>query len=173
MTPVLQRRRTVCARVPVVAAKRDRRLIALVGLIAVGLALGPDPDAASAQGTASPAATPAAGSTQTSEGGQVTIKVTWAGPAGGLVFQVTMDTHAVDLDEYDLNTLAVLRTAQGIEVRPSAWDAPKGGHHRQGALTFPAQGPDGKALLSQDAREITLTIRDVAGVPERTFRWTW
>lgn len=155
------------------ATRRVPGVVALAGLIIAGVALGPQLGAARAQGAAGPAAaTPAGASTQTSEGGQVTVKATWAGPSG-LVFQVAMDTHAVDLDQYDLATLAVLRAGQGTEVRPSAWDAPKGGHHRQGTLTFPAQGPDGKAVLSPTVKEITLIIRDVGGVPERTLRWTW
>ena len=158
---------------PATTARRARWWIALATLVAaVGVAAGPRISTASAQGA--PGQVPAAaGSTQTSEGSQVTVKVTWAGPASGLVFRVAMDTHVVDLDQYDLRTLAVLRTGQGAAVRPSAWDAPKGGHHREGTLTFPARGPDGKGLLGQNVREITLTIREVAGVPERTFRWTW
>ncbi len=35
---------------------------------------------------------------QTSDGGQVTVVVDWSGPAGGAVFDVTLDTHSVDLD---------------------------------------------------------------------------
>jgi hypothetical protein len=128
--------------------------------------------AANAQGAPGQAPAPA-GSTQISEEGGVTVQVTWDGPQSGPVFRVVMNTHSVDLDQYDLRTLAVLRTAQGTDVPPSAWDAPKGGHHREGTLTFPAQGPDGKDILGQDARGIALIIRNVAGVSERTFRWTW
>ena len=148
--------------------------IALAALAAaVGLALGPQLTTAGAQGTPGPGGTTPAGAAQTSEGGGVTVQVTWDGPSTGPVFHVAMNTHAVDLDQYDLRALAVLRTDQGTDMRPSAWDAPKGGHHREGTLTFPAQGPDGKNLLGPNVREITLIIRDVAGVPERTFRWTW
>ena len=156
-------------------ARRPRR-IALAALVAaVGLVLGPQLTTARAQGAPGQAGTtPAAtGPAQTNEGAGVTVQVTWDGPSSGPVFRVVMNTHAVDLDQYDLRALAVLRTDQGTDMRPSAWDAPKGGHHREGTLTFPAQGPDGKNLLGPNVREITLIIRDVAGVPERTFRWTW
>ena len=64
--------------------------------------------------------------TQTSEGGGVTVAVTWQGPSAGPVFDVAMDTHSVDLDGYDLRQLAVLRNDQGQEVRPNGWDAPAG-----------------------------------------------
>jgi hypothetical protein len=100
----------------------------------------------------------------------VTIKVTWSGLSAGPVFDVVMDTHAIDLDGYNLAQLAVLRV-DGREVQPSGWDAPKGGHHRQGALAFPATAPDGKPLIESDTRAVELVIRDVAGVPERIFRW--
>lgn len=113
----------------------------------------------------------ASGATQTSEGGGVTIEVAWKGPSAGSVFDVTMDTHSVDLDGYDLKKLAVLRDDRGKEVRPSDWNAPKGGHHREGTLAFPEKAPDGSSVIGPDTREITLVIRDVAGVPERKFAW--
>jgi hypothetical protein len=120
---------------------------------------------------ATAAGTPAR--TISNEGGQVTVEVTWAGPvtgAGDSVFNVVLDTHAVDLDRYDLRDLAVLRTDTGIEVRPTEWQAPKGGHHRQGPLVFP-NTLDGRPVLGPDTRTIELIIRDVAGVGERSFTW--
>jgi len=114
----------------------------------------------------------ASGSTQTSEGGAVTVEVTWQGRSAGPVFRVAMDTHSVDLDSYDLMKLAVLRIDQGQELRPSGWDAPPGGHHRSGTLTFPVNAPDGSPLIGPNTRTIELVIRGVAGVPERVFRWT-
>lgn len=109
--------------------------------------------------------------TQTSDAGRVTVKVTWTGAASGIAFRVIMDTHSVDLDGYDLQQLAVLRTDQGLESQPSGWDAPKGGHHREGTLTFPATTADGTPLIGPSTGTIELLIRDVAGVPERSFRW--
>jgi hypothetical protein len=119
-----------------------------------------------------PAATTSGTATQTNEGGQVTIKATWQGPSAGPTFAVVMDTHAVDLDGYDLTHLAALRIDGGREVLPAGWDAPKGGHHREGTLTFPATAADGRALIAPGTRTVELVIRDVAGVPERIFRWT-
>lgn len=122
-----------------------------------------------------PSSTPPAASsagTQTSEGGNVTVKVTWQGTAAGPVFTVSMDTHSVDLDRYDLRQLAVLRTDQGQEIQPTGWDAPKGGHHREGTLTFPATTADGQPVVGPNTRNVELVIRNVAGVPERILRWT-
>jgi hypothetical protein len=82
-----------------------------------------------------------------------------------------MNTHAIDLDGYDLRQLAVLRTEKGQEVQPIGWDAPKGGHHRQGTLTFPTKTTAGEPVISSSTRSVEIVIRDVAGVPERTFQW--
>lgn len=109
--------------------------------------------------------------TRTSEDGEVTVKVVWEGRDAGPTFDVTMDTHSVDLDGYDLRKLAVLRNDSGQEVRARAWAAPKGGHHREGTLSFPEKTANGGAMIGKDTREIRLIIRDVAGVPERSFEW--
>jgi hypothetical protein len=87
------------------------------------------------------------------------------------VFDVVLDTHSVDLDAIDLRQLAVLRTSDGREARPTGWDAPKGGHHRSGTLAFPASAADGAPLIGQETQTITLVIQNVAGVPARTFTW--
>ena len=110
--------------------------------------------------------------TQTNEDRQITIKATWQGRGAGPVFAVEMDTHAVNLDGYDLKQLAVLRTDQGQEIQPVSWNAPTGGHHRSGTLTFPATLADGTPLIGSNTRNIELVIRNVGGVPERTLKWT-
>ena len=151
------------------SAERERPaplLLLVAGLIAV---------VASACGGSQQNAAATAASTslrQSSDAGNVTVDVTWKGSAAGPVFTVAMNTHSVDLDGYDLRTLAVLRTDQGIEVQPASWDAPQGGHHREGTLTFPTTTADGKPLLGPETRSFALTIRGIAGVPERTLRWT-
>ncbi len=100
-----------------------------------------------------------------------TTTATWLGSSAGMVFSVAMNTHAVDLDSYDLKQLATLRIDGGREVQPTSWEAPKGGHHRSGTLTFPATDTDGRPLIASGTRTIELVIRDVAGVPERVFAW--
>lgn len=127
--------------------------------------------AATPQPAAQPAAAQAAGATQTNEGGQVTVAATWQGRAAGPLFSVALNTHAVDLDGYDLKQLAVLRIDGGPAVQATAWDAPKGGHHRSGTLTFPAVGADGQPVIGPGAQTVELVIRDLAGVPERSLRW--
>ena len=84
-----------------------------------------------------------------------------------LTFNITMDTHSVDLDVYDLTNLATLRDSQGRQFKATSWKAPKGGHHRSGTLGFKSDQP----LLQQDTKYIELLIKDVANVPERVLRW--
>ena len=116
----------------------------------------------------SSANSPTNGLVQSSTGGSVTIDVEWIKREGNfLIFDVAMDTHSVDLDQYDLRELAVLRDDTGNEYRPVSWDAAPGGHHREGRLTFPL--PD---LVSQGkAKYVEITIRNVAGIEARVLKW--
>lgn len=90
-----------------------------------------------------------------------------ASPTDTLDFDVSMNTHSVDLS-WDLAAQSVLATDAGLEVQGQSW--PSGsGHHYEGTLTFPAKTADGKLLLD-GAKKLTLTIKD-AGVAERIFEW--
>jgi len=111
---------------------------------------------------------PASGLVQSNTGGGVTIEVKWLTERKeALVFDVAMDTHSVDLDQYDLKELALLQDSQGKEYRPTSWESALGGHHRRGILTFAI--PD--SLSQKTTRYLKLTIRDVAGVKERVLQW--
>lgn len=127
--------------------------------------------AASSAATA-PASSPgesasvASDSTRTSEGGQVTAVVDWAGPDAGAVFDVTLDTHSVDLDGLDLSD-AILRNDRSESLSAQPWAAPKGGHHREGALTFAGDA----APFFDGAKWIELVLTGIGDVPERTLRW--
>ena len=105
-------------------------------------------------------------STRTNEGGQVTVVVDWAGPDDGAEFDVTLDTHSVDLDALDLAD-ATLNNDRGETLVALPWPAPKGGHHREGALTF-----DGESTaFFAGANWVELKIIGVGDLPERTLRW--
>lgn len=84
-----------------------------------------------------------------------------------LDFQVAMNTHSVDLS-MDLATLATLETDTGLVVEAMLWDAPRGGHHLQGTLSFPVS-VDGITVLD-GVETLTLTLVNV-DVPERNFVW--
>jgi hypothetical protein len=148
--------------------KRTALAAIVISVLAVGCgsAVGSpqaDGTAAAAVGSAAPSE-PAA--TQRSEGGDVTVDATWTGPAAGAAFAIKLDTHSVDLDALDLAD-AVLRNDLGATLAARPWDAPKGGHHREGVLDF-----DGDAAgFFRNARWIELVISGVGGVPERVLRW--
>lgn len=111
-------------------------------------------------------ASAASDSTRTSEGGQVTAVVDWTGPEAGAVFEVTLDTHSVDLDALDLSD-AVLRNDRGETLPAQPWAAPKGGHHREGALTFEGDA----APFFDGAKWVELILSGIGDLPERTLRW--
>ncbi|MBI4285383.1 MAG: hypothetical protein HY670_05740 [Chloroflexi bacterium] len=111
---------------------------------------------------------PTNGVTQASDAAAVTVAVKWARASGGsLTFDVVMDTHSVDLDQYDLKKLAVLRDDTGKEYSPTSWNAPSGGHHRSGTLVFPL--PD--SVTQGQAKYVEMVIKNIAGVPERVLKW--
>ncbi len=103
---------------------------------------------------------------QISDGGGVTVKATWAGPASGATFVVVLDTHSGSLDALDLAD-AIVRNDRGEQLTGATWDAPKGGHHRSGRLTF--QGAPTPFMTG--AKWIELVIRGVGDLPERVLRW--
>jgi len=104
--------------------------------------------------------------TQINEQPPVTVKVTplelrtnnenWK-------FQVVLDTHSGSLDDDPL-TVATLVDDMGKEYRPIAWEGQgTGGHHREGVLIFEPVIPA--------PSYVELKIKNVGGVPERSFNW--
>lgn len=84
-------------------------------------------------------------------------------PGRPMKFEVRMNTHSADLGQ-DMAAVSILKDNKGREYKPTAWQgAPPGGHHRKGILEFPE--------LTEDCASITLVIRAIDNVPERTFNW--
>jgi len=105
--------------------------------------------------------------TRTNDEASVTVAITPLNlkdkSAATLDFKIALNTHSVDLG-YDLTAIATLSTDAGEKVQPAKWDGPAGGgHHREGTLSFPQFKNRGQSL--------TLTLRGIADVPERTFTW--
>src|SRR4030095_3511753 len=113
--------------------------------------------------TQSLAAAPAL--TRTHSGGGVTAKVRYLNPQGteDTRFEISLDTHSVDLDSYDLKALSLLRDNAGKVYQPTKVENKGSGHHRQLVLVFPKPAPGNKRL--------ELVVKDVAGVKERSFVW--
>jgi len=114
--------------------------------------------------TADASASPEVGERQQHEAGSVTVTASWM--VGTSSVLVGMNTHSVDLDGFDLKELARVRLDGGAWASPTGWDAPKGGHHRGGTLSFGSLDPRMLAF----ANVIELEIRDVA-VPSHLLRW--
>jgi hypothetical protein len=109
---------------------------------------------------------------QTAEAAGVTVDVVpltlGDEDAASLDFQVTLDTHTVELGQ-SLADIAVLRVGD-VEIEPDEWEGPVGGHHVEGVLRFPASADGGQRYLT-DAEEVSLVILGLADVEERVFTW--
>jgi len=108
--------------------------------------------------------------TRTDVQGAITIEVipqNLSNPGDTLIFEIGMNTHSVDLS-MDLASLATLTTDNGRTVQATLWDAPRGGHHVSGTLSFPANVDGGPVL--NGAKQLTLTVKDV-DAPQRVFTW--
>jgi hypothetical protein len=103
---------------------------------------------------------------QSNDENAVTVDITPLNlPEGGasVDFEVAFNTHSVELD-FDPATISLLRDDEGREYPALAWEgSPPNGHHRSGTLRFKV--PDYATNF------IEVVIKDVAGVPERVFRW--
>ena len=124
------------------------------------------------QSSVAPAPQKAASQDMTRSDGQgaVTVEVkpdNLSNPGNALVFEISMSTHSIELS-MDLASLATLTTDNGRAVQATMWDAPRGGHHVSGTLSFPAI-VDGISILD-GATTLTLTIKDV-DAQERVFTW--
>jgi hypothetical protein len=96
----------------------------------------------------------------------VAAEGTWYGTSSGPAFDVKLDTHSVDLDALDLSN-AILRNDRGDTLRAPTWAASKGGHHREGILTFKRD----PASFLEGAKSIELVLTGVGDVQERVLRW--
>jgi hypothetical protein len=109
-------------------------------------------------------------STQQDQQGAVSVEVTPVNlndPGGTLFFEVTLNTHSVDLS-MDLANLSTLNTDNGLIINGTLWDAPLGGHHVSGRLSFSIAETD--LPLLKESNRLTLIIRDL-DAPERSFVW--
>ena len=147
--------------------KRNARMVH-VGLVLAAIL-------AACGGSTSPSGSPAASGsseplaasvTQRSEGGEVTVLATWTGPAADATIDIALDTHSVDLDALDLAD-ATLRNDRSETLTARPWAALKGGHHREGALTFDGNAPE----FFAGAKWMELVLTGIGGLPKRTLRW--
>jgi hypothetical protein len=108
----------------------------------------------------------AAPATKDNKEGTVMVSVTPQDLSKGAAawrFAVRFNTHVTPITQ-DMMAVASLSAGKDAGEKPTAWeDDPPGGHHRRGVLVF-------KPLEPRPAT-ITLHIREVGGVADRTFTW--
>ena len=125
---------------------------ALAGVLGVGVAI-------AASGTP-------ADLTRQVAGGGVTVAATLlTDRTDATAIQLALNTHSVNLDGYHFDRMTLLRDDQGKTYALEAVEGASGsGHHRQAVLRF--------ARADAGAKAVELIVKDVAGVKERTFRWS-
>ena len=95
---------------------------------------------------------------------RVDVKPVQLTPGQPAKFEVQMNTHSETLEE-DMVAVSSLKDNAGRVYQATAWQgSAPGGHHREGVLEFPK--------LEDNTESITLIIRKVSNVPERTFDWS-
>jgi hypothetical protein len=116
--------------------------------------------------------------TRTSQAEGITVAVTFMNPllkpeesAGKLIFKIALDTHTVDLSQFDLTKLAVLRTSEGVTISEGfIWEPEsESGHHRKGMLKA-ADTVGGAPIITQETQWLELELKEV-GMLSRVFRW--
>ena len=134
-----------------------RKLAVTLALAAVALGAALPAQAQSA------ANIPLAARTSDAGGVRVVVKPKNVAMGSPWEFDVTMDTHSKPLSE-DLAKISVLVDDRNTRYAPLAWQGdPPGGHHRKGALRFPAPAGQPKSF--------TVEIDGLGSTGKRVFRW--
>jgi|SRR3989338_34930 len=99
------------------------------------------------------------------EKGEITVSVrplTLSPSASEWEFEVTLDTHSIELNN-DMKNSSFLVDNEGNIYQAANWEGdPPGGHHRSGVLKF-------QPLPS--SKVIQLMIRGIGGVEKQIFEW--
>ncbi|MBI4144382.1 hypothetical protein HY486_03990 [Candidatus Woesearchaeota archaeon] len=99
-------------------------------------------------------------SAKTSEG-EVTIDLIPAGYTNGVMaFNIEVNTHTIDLSQFDLSKLTTLEY-EGKTILPKT-ASKLTGHHNSGIITFQTE---------KEIKNYKIIIKEFAGVPERAFEW--
>ena len=98
--------------------------------------------------------------------GAVTIEVTPLVLSAGESpkFKVIFDTHSVELGFNVENVVSLTDDKENLIGSPKWTGSAPGGHHRSGELDFGSN-------LGSDAKSVTLTFKNIAGVSARIISW--
>jgi hypothetical protein len=82
----------------------------------------------------------------------------------GISFRLILNTHSVDLEQYDIQNLSSLIIDKGTPTAATKWEPSGAGHHFKGILHFSETLPSGK-------HQLQLVVRNLDNVKERVFEW--
>lgn len=102
---------------------------------------------------------------QKSEAGTATVAVApedLSDSASVWKFNVTLDSNEGDIG-VDMTQAAVLVGSDGKDIAAKGWDGDTSGQHIEGVLSFDRPDPAPKS--------VTLKIRGVGGIGERSYSW--
>lgn len=108
--------------------------------------------------------------TQVDSQGAVKVAVTYLKPGEADIasqktaFELSLDTHSVDLSRYDLEAISYLQFDQAEPMSGATWNSTGSGHHYKGTLTFSQPVPQG-------TKSISLHIRGIDNIENRSFTW--
>ncbi len=111
------------------------------------------------------------GETKLDEQGAVVVEVTPLHlnmQTNTLYFGVALNTHSIDLS-MDIAKLATMVLDSGELISAEFWDAPAGGHHVSGTLSFSLTDSQIDQLGETNSLQISITKVDAA---ERLLTWT-
>ena len=106
--------------------------------------------------------------TKTQSEGAVAVKATLLQEKSNknkLVFEIVMNTHSVDLLQYDISNISEVSFGTEPATRNFKWDASSSdSHHMMGYLIWNGDVKDGY-------ENISLNIKGIDQIPSRVFNW--
>lgn len=106
--------------------------------------------------------------TKTQSQGAVAVQATLISEKNSmnkLVFEIVMNTHTVDLQQYEISNLAEVSfgdkpNSKNFEWKPFSKDS----HHMMGTLTWSGE-------IKDDYENISLNLKTIDDMPSRVFTW--
>ncbi|AKL96050.1 hypothetical protein CACET_c26050 [Clostridium aceticum] len=108
--------------------------------------------------------------------GSVSVGVTFLNPIEEdddyFNFDVALNTHSVDLDDYDLSQMTLLYVGDKVKITEDIqWTMVEGGgHHVSGMVKVPRE-QQGRKLDYKDKEYIRIEITNLDGIASREFEW--
>lgn len=107
--------------------------------------------------------------------GDVEVQITFMNPMGEneeyWIFETAFNTHIVDLEQYDFSKLISFSTDEGVEIQEDIEFKTEGaGHHIKQYIQIP-KIVDGKEVITNNTKTISIQVKDVDNIPLRTFAW--